>query len=140
MFAHFDTLLLFANTFFLYRQLNCYCQLKYSVPNLEKELADLIVSGQISARIDSHNKRLYATQSDQRTATFDKSYNAADDFRSQSMAMLLRINLIRNGFVVKGAKGQGGAGMDIMDIPMAFGGFGGMAGLMSGMGRSHKGR
>lgn len=110
-----------------------------TVPALEKELADLIVSGQISARIDSHNKRLYATESDQRATTFDKSYNAADSFRSQSMAMLLRINLIRNNFVVKGAKGQGGQVMDIMDIPgMAYGGFGGLMGSMGG--RSHKGR
>lgn len=102
-----------------------------TVPAIEKELADLIVSGQISARIDSHNKRLYATESDQRATTFDKSYNAADSFRSQSMAMLLRINLIRNNFVVKGAKGPGG-GMDMLDLPQmayAMGGFGGMMGM-----------
>lgn len=78
-----------------------------SIQNLEKDLAELIVHGSISARIDSHNKRLFATESDQRAATFAKSYDAADSFRSQTMAMLLRVNLIRHGFVVKGSKAPG---------------------------------
>jgi COP9 signalosome complex subunit 1 len=105
-----------------------------SVPALEKDLAELIVAGSISARIDSHNKRLFATESDQRTATFDKSYDAGDAFRSQTMAMLLRINLIRHGFVVKGGKGQGlGPGAEFMDIP----GFAMNLGMAM---RGHKGR
>lgn len=105
-----------------------------TVLSLEKELADLIVSGSISARIDSHNKRLHATESDQRSATFTKSYHAGDAFRSQAMAMLLRVNLIRNGFVVKGGKGQGlPAGLEFMDIP------GGLAALGMAL-RGHKGR
>lgn len=37
---------------------------------LEKELAELIQSDQIQARIDSHNKVLYARHADQRKATF----------------------------------------------------------------------
>lgn len=78
-----------------------------SIQNLEKDLAELIVHGSISARIDSHNKRLFATESDQRASTFAKSYDAADSFRSQTMAMLLRVNLIRHGFVVKGSKAPG---------------------------------
>jgi hypothetical protein len=51
------------------------------------------------------------------------------------MAMLLRINLIRNNFVVKGGKGHGGAGAEFLD-------FAGMPGLMNlnmAM-RHHKGR
>lgn len=108
---------------------------------IEKELADLIVSGHISARIDSHNKRLHATESDQRSITFDKSYNAADAFRSQSMAMLLRVNLIRNNFLVKGNKNQGHPGMDFMEGMAGMGGGGGMAFGGFGMGgRHHKGR
>ncbi len=37
---------------------------------LQKELEVLIGSGQIQARIDSHNKVLYAKRTDQRNATF----------------------------------------------------------------------
>jgi len=105
-----------------------------SVTSLEKDLAELIVSGAISARIDSHNKRLHATESDQRYSTFEKSYHAGDSFRQQSMAMLLRVNLIRNNFVVKGGKGQGGGGpgFEFMDMP-------GFAMNLMSM-RGHKGR
>jgi len=90
-----------------------------SIQNLEKDLAELIVHGSISARIDSHNKRLFATESDQRASTFAKSYDAADSFRSQTMAMLLRVNLIRHGFVVKGSKVQvlAGPGLNSRGLP-----------------------
>lgn len=40
---------------------------------LEKELAELIQSKQIQARIDSHNKVLYARHADQRKATFQSA-------------------------------------------------------------------
>lgn len=40
---------------------------------LEKELAELIQSEQIQARIDSHNKVLYARHADQRNATFQSA-------------------------------------------------------------------
>jgi hypothetical protein len=43
-----------------------------SVAALEKELAALIVDNQIQARIDSHNKLLYARHADIRNATFQK--------------------------------------------------------------------
>jgi COP9 signalosome complex subunit 1 len=71
------------------------------VATLEKELAALIVDGTIQARIDSHNKRLYARQSDERNTTFQKSLNVGEQFQRDSKAILLRVNLIRNDFVVK---------------------------------------
>ena len=40
---------------------------------LEKELAILIQDGPIQARIDSHNKVLYARHTDRRTATFQEA-------------------------------------------------------------------
>eukprot|EP01115_Flamella_aegyptia_P009103 TRINITY_DN3851_c0_g1_i2.p1 TRINITY_DN3851_c0_g1~~TRINITY_DN3851_c0_g1_i2.p1 ORF type:complete len:317 (-),score=105.72 TRINITY_DN3851_c0_g1_i2:149-1099(-) len=43
------------------------------VAGLEKELSRLIMEGAIQARIDSHNKRLYGRQTDQRTVTFQKN-------------------------------------------------------------------
>jgi len=72
-----------------------------SVAGLEKELGKLIEEGTISARIDSHNKRLYARQTDQRTATFDKSLKMGDEYQSNTKTLLLRINLLKNDFVVK---------------------------------------
>jgi len=72
-----------------------------SVPGLEKELGKLIEEGTISARIDSHNKRLYARQTDQRTATFDKSLKMGEEYQNNTKTLLLRINLLKNDFVVK---------------------------------------
>ena len=40
---------------------------------LEKELAILIQDGPIQARIDSHNKVLYARHTDRRSATFQEA-------------------------------------------------------------------
>jgi len=71
------------------------------VMDLERELAKLIMAGQIPARIDSHNKVLHARHADQRTATFQKALAMGDEYVRDSMALLLRINLMRHDFVVK---------------------------------------
>eukprot|EP01091_Cochliopodium_minus_P012347 TRINITY_DN371_c0_g1_i1.p1 TRINITY_DN371_c0_g1~~TRINITY_DN371_c0_g1_i1.p1 ORF type:complete len:431 (+),score=135.91 TRINITY_DN371_c0_g1_i1:253-1545(+) len=68
---------------------------------LEKELADMIVSDIIQARIDSQNKVLYAKQVDQRTATFAQSLSTGNNFQQNMKDMLLKMNLIENDFVVK---------------------------------------
>jgi len=80
------------------------------IQSLEKELANLIVEGVIQARIDSHNKRLYARQSDARNTTFEKVLSLGDSFHRDSKAMLLRVNMIRNDFTVKPSRGGGGGG------------------------------
>jgi len=72
-----------------------------TVQGLEKELSALIMEGAIQARIDSHNKRLYSRQVDQRTSTFGKTIHMGDEYQSNSKAMLLRINMARNDFIVK---------------------------------------
>jgi len=72
-----------------------------SVSGLEKELSKLIVEGSIQARIDSHNKRLYARTTDQRTSTFEKTLQMGDEYQENIKTMLLRVNLLRNDFVVK---------------------------------------
>jgi COP9 signalosome complex subunit 1 len=80
------------------------------VMDLERELAKLIMAGQIPARIDSHNKVLHARHADQRTSTFQKALAMGDDYVRDSMALLLRINLMRHDFVVKPASGDAGLG------------------------------
>ena len=99
------------------------------VEALEKELAQLIMDGKIASRIDSQNKVLqshgrhvtrllpaahpphpfprtqvlYARTADQRTATFSKTLGLGADYLRETRALLLRINLMRADFVVKGS-------------------------------------
>jgi COP9 signalosome complex subunit 1 len=72
--------------------------------DLEKELSKLIVDGTISARIDSHNKRLYSRKVDDRRETFDKAILLGEEFQTNSRSILLRVNLIRNNMMVKHQK------------------------------------
>jgi COP9 signalosome complex subunit 1 len=77
---------------------------KTSVAGLEKELAALITENQIQARIDSHNKILYARHADQRNTTFQRVLQTGSDFQRETRAMLLRANLMRQDFVMKGSR------------------------------------
>jgi len=76
-----------------------------TVLELEKELAKLIADGVIAARIDSHNKRLVAQHTDERSATFQSTVSLGEDFQSSTRAMLLRVNLVRANMIVKPSKG-----------------------------------
>jgi len=75
-----------------------------TMPDLEKELSKLIVDGTISARIDSHNKRLYSRKVDDRRETFDKAIVLGEEFQTNSRALLIRVSLIRNNMMVKPIK------------------------------------
>jgi len=87
-----------------------------SLEDLEKELAKLIMEGEnrgergdrervfINARIDSHNKRLYARQTQERLMTFDRAIAVAENFQTNTRATLIRVNLIRNNMIVKPQK------------------------------------
>ncbi|KAF8027130.1 hypothetical protein BT93_E0142 [Corymbia citriodora subsp. variegata] len=68
---------------------------KTSVAGLEKELEALITDNQIQARIDSHNKILYARHADQRNATFQRVLQTGSEFDRDVRSMLLRANLIK---------------------------------------------
>ncbi|GAB4861826.1 COP9/signalosome complex subunit Csn1 [Ancistrocladus abbreviatus] len=68
---------------------------KTSVTRLEKELEALITNDQIQARIDSHNKILYARHADQRNATFQRVLQTGSEFERDFRAMLLRSNIIK---------------------------------------------
>ncbi|CAL1379373.1 unnamed protein product [Linum trigynum] len=69
---------------------------KTTVAGLEKELATLITDNQIQARIDSHNKILYARHADQRNATFQRVLQTGSEFDRDVRAMLLRANLVKH--------------------------------------------
>lgn len=74
---------------------------------LEKELAVLIQDGPIQARIDSHNKVLYARHADRRTATFQEALQIGTG-RARSSRALLGVALGCSGAAVFGVAAQGG--------------------------------
>ncbi|CAF2113357.1 hypothetical protein HID58_082678 [Brassica napus] len=77
---------------------------KTSVSGLEKELEALITDDQIQARIDSHNKILYARHADQRSATFQKVLQMGNEFDRDVRSMMLRANLLQHEYHAKGRK------------------------------------
>ncbi|KAJ8900387.1 hypothetical protein K2173_025027 [Erythroxylum novogranatense] len=77
---------------------------KTTVAGLEKELEALITDNQIQARIDSHNKILYARHADQRNATFQRVLQTGSEFERDVRAMLLRANLIKHEYNLRSRK------------------------------------
>ncbi|XP_058226135.1 COP9 signalosome complex subunit 1 [Rhododendron vialii] len=77
---------------------------KTSVPGLEKELEALITDNQIQARIDSHNKILYARHADQRNATFQRALQTGGEFDQDVRSMLLRASLIKHDYNLKSSR------------------------------------
>jgi len=71
------------------------------VAGLEKELSALILEGSIQARIDSHNKILFARHTNQRSSTFEKALKMGDSYHRNTKAMLLRVNMMKHDFVVQ---------------------------------------
>jgi COP9 signalosome complex subunit 1 len=107
-----------------------------TIPALEKELSKLIIANEISARIDSFNKRLVARQVTARTGAYDKTIETGESFQTNSRALLLRVNLTRNNFMVKPSARGGGGSMGMQPgMMMGMGGMGmGGLGMMMGMG------
>ncbi|XP_024174813.1 COP9 signalosome complex subunit 1 [Rosa chinensis] len=77
---------------------------KTDVAGLEKELEALITDNQVQARIDSHNKILYARHADQRNATFQRALQTGNEFDRDVKSMLLRVNLIKHEINLKQSK------------------------------------
>ncbi|XP_076459503.1 COP9 signalosome complex subunit 1-like [Babylonia areolata] len=72
-----------------------------TVGALEDELMLLILDDQINARIDSHNKILYAKDIDQRSSTFEKSLAVGRDYQRRTQALILRAAVLKNQIQVK---------------------------------------
>lgn len=77
---------------------------KTTVVGIEKELEALITDNQIQARIDSHNKILYARHADQRNATFQRVLETGREFDRDVRSMLLRSNLIKHDFNIRASR------------------------------------
>ncbi|KAF6017632.1 GPS1 [Bugula neritina] len=67
-----------------------------NVGDLENELMQLILDGQINARIDSHNKILYAKDINSRQHTFEKALNVGENYQKNAGFLVLRSAAIRN--------------------------------------------
>ncbi|GLH09029.1 hypothetical protein R5R35_012537 [Gryllus longicercus] len=68
---------------------------------LEDELMQLILDGQIQARIDSHNKILYAKEVDQRSTTFEKSLSVGKEYQRRTRMLILRAAMLKHQIHVK---------------------------------------
>mmetsp|Transcript_5474 Transcript_5474/g.18188 ORF Transcript_5474/g.18188 Transcript_5474/m.18188 type:complete len:85 (-) Transcript_5474:400-654(-) len=66
------------------------------------------MSGCIPARIDSQAKVLHARHADQRNATFVKALATGESYMRDTKALLLRLNLLRADFAVKGSGDSSG--------------------------------
>ncbi|KAK7111351.1 COP9 signalosome complex subunit 1-like isoform X4 [Littorina saxatilis] len=88
-----------------------------SVGALEDELMQLILEGQINARIDSHNKILYAKDIDQRSSTFEKSLTVGRDYQRRTKALILRAAVLKNQIHVKSPPREGGQGGEMSIAP-----------------------
>jgi len=71
------------------------------VPEIEAHLASLIADGRIQARIDSHNKVVYARNADQRTATYQQALSVGTKYVRDAKSLLLRMSLVEYDFVVR---------------------------------------
>lgn len=56
------------------------------------------------ARIDSHNKILYARHADQRNGTFQRVLQTGSEFDGEVRAMLLRANLMKHDYNLKASR------------------------------------
>ena len=61
----------------------------------------------IQARIDSHNKILYARHANQRNATFQRAMQAGADYQRDTRALILRASLLRNDATSTKTRGKG---------------------------------
>ena len=80
-----------------------------SVAEIERECADLIISGMINARIDSHNKILYARHMDERNNTFAKVLARGEDYVRETHSLILRAKVMLNDMVQKDEAEEGDA-------------------------------
>ena len=119
---------------------------------LEAEMAALIADGQVAARIDSKNKTMVPRQADQRAEAIARAVALGQLVVRETQSMVLRLNLQKAGFVVKGrgrsalgANGNAFAQMELASAPTAAndaggGGGGGGGGGVQGTGAESGGQ
>lgn len=89
-----------------------------SAKSIESDLADLITSGKVAARIDAEHGVVHAFKVDQRDGAIGRVLTAGKHFSTEARSLLLRISMERQGLVVKGgeristALGAAGGGDD----------------------------
>ncbi|XP_013408510.1 COP9 signalosome complex subunit 1 [Lingula anatina] len=88
-----------------------------TVNALEDELMQLILDGQINARIDSHKMVLYAKDIDQRSSTFDKALQKGKDYQRRTKALILRSAMLKNQIHVKSPPRDSGQGGEMSIAP-----------------------
>lgn len=81
-----------------------------TISGLEKELAALISTKQIHARIDSHAKVLYSRKPDQRSGTYQQAMRAGEEYLRNTRALLIRASLMQHDLIQKPSGGAGGGG------------------------------
>jgi len=102
-------------------------------PKLEEDLAELVLSGKVAARIDSRNGSLTASSQQIRTDAFDRALQAGAIVEDSLVKMLLTNSIIKDELIAADPRkldrgrpmgGVGGMGMGDM-----------MGGMMRGFGR-----
>ncbi|KAI8794389.1 COP9/signalosome complex subunit Csn1 [Biomphalaria glabrata] len=88
-----------------------------TVGALEDELMQLILDGQIKARIDSHNKILYAKDADQRSTTFEKALIVGKEYQRRTKALILRSAVIKCQIHVRSPPREGLQGGEMSIAP-----------------------
>ena len=107
---------------------------KVPVTEMEQELAGCIGDGHIKAKIDSHNKIVYASKTNKRNELFQRVLLSGEDFERDMKAVLLRSSLVKNHVVV--SQSRRGWEYDNLDVDdNQGGGIMGMASALSGFGR-----
>ncbi|XP_073836584.1 COP9 signalosome subunit 1b [Musca autumnalis] len=90
-----------------------------TVEALENEVMQLILEGQIQARIDSHNKILYAKETDQRSSTFERAISMGKEYQRRTRMLVLRAALLKSNIHVKSIPRD--AGNHVTDLCVAAG-------------------
>ena len=75
--------------------------------DVEKDLAELITSGQIRAKIDSFKKILHARKENTQLQTYQNAKELGDHFIRDTETMLLKMALLQKDMVIKQPKGEG---------------------------------
>jgi COP9 signalosome complex subunit 1 len=72
-----------------------------SLDEIERNLSELITSGKIKAKIDSHNKQLISRKENVQVESYKKAVALGDTFIRETEDQLLKIEMIRHDIVLE---------------------------------------